>query len=644
MPVQTTLTLLCLVLCLGTPGRSQGQNVLKFFELYDIGAVPGEIVLSPDYQTVIEFEGLTVSTVSSGRADQITVEIDGQIIRLRANQDVVNTDLTVKAGGETALFVLSSDPHAAAPRRYVVRNSPPPLASITYKGVGGAVDPATLAVGTPALPPGASLDLKATQNSRGDVAVQYELSNNADIPLVNEPTRLYILHGGTKVPYTLSRVPPAGSVNVLRKGQSEYGTVVVPSPPNTELTFLWVLVQLGPGGHYAVERDIERLLTVSDQERDFAGLQPSSGPATTPSQAPATQSPPEASETPVTPPTEPASAPDLPPSQQPSALNLIQTPDFKGGTGPWAWYFYANPERGALAEGKVVEGRFCVAVEASGSTVFGIGLVQENLRLQEGQAYTLRFEAQADQATGMGVLLEEEQGGPLDAKLLYTEAKVDASLQTFTYEVVATKTTAVGKLIFWFGDSYTPRPATVCLDTVTLLPADSQAAEPTSPNTSQLAQGVSGDNLLQNPDFDSEADPWGLVIKPEEQAAATGLVRGGSYCVFVEKGGQYPKSIFLVQRNLKLTKGQSYTLHFEATSDVPTSVGTVVEESLAPHDAFFQTDTKLETTQQTFDYPFVASATTTSARLVFKFGGRYSPRPVKICARVARTAAHPNPG
>jgi hypothetical protein len=96
--------------------------VVRYFELTEIGLAPGEIMLSPDYQTIIEFEELSVETASSGRADQLTVEIDDQMIRIRANQDVVNTDLTVKVGGKTALFILRSDPTRQEPLRYVVFN------------------------------------------------------------------------------------------------------------------------------------------------------------------------------------------------------------------------------------------------------------------------------------------------------------------------------------------------------------------------------------------------------------------------------------------------------------------------------------------------------------------------------------------
>jgi hypothetical protein len=96
--------------------------VVRYFDLSQIGLAPGEVTLSPDYQTIIEFEDLSVEMASSGRSDQITVEIDGSVILIRANRDVVNTDLTVKVGGQLALFMLTTDPARQKVRRYVVFN------------------------------------------------------------------------------------------------------------------------------------------------------------------------------------------------------------------------------------------------------------------------------------------------------------------------------------------------------------------------------------------------------------------------------------------------------------------------------------------------------------------------------------------
>lgn len=237
------------------------QNALHYLELKAVGATPAEILLSPDYQTIIEFEEFSVDSASSGRADQITVEIDEQTIRLRANQDVVNTDLTVRAGGETALFVLRSDPSSNAPRRYVIRNSPPPaLTTIGSQGTQGKGNVASLSVGTNDLPPGVTFDLSASTTANGNIAIQYSLMNQGENTIVNDPYRLNFVNEDNKLRYTLSRIPPAGSANMIAKGQAEYGTMIIPTPPNGPITLVWVLVEQGPGGHYTVTRDISALL------------------------------------------------------------------------------------------------------------------------------------------------------------------------------------------------------------------------------------------------------------------------------------------------------------------------------------------------------------------------------------------------
>jgi hypothetical protein len=96
--------------------------VVRYFDLSQINLAPGEVTLSPDYQTIIEFEDLPIEMASSGRSDQITVEINGSMILLRANKNIVNTDLTVMVGGQMALFMLSTDPARQKVRRYVVFN------------------------------------------------------------------------------------------------------------------------------------------------------------------------------------------------------------------------------------------------------------------------------------------------------------------------------------------------------------------------------------------------------------------------------------------------------------------------------------------------------------------------------------------
>jgi hypothetical protein len=121
--IQRSLFLLCVsLLCVGAMSTFAGaqQYAVRYLDLEKITVTPAEIMLSPDYQTIIEFEDFTVEAVSSGRADQITVEIDEQLVRIRANKRVVNTDLSIVVGGTLVLFTLRVEPTSTAARRYLV--------------------------------------------------------------------------------------------------------------------------------------------------------------------------------------------------------------------------------------------------------------------------------------------------------------------------------------------------------------------------------------------------------------------------------------------------------------------------------------------------------------------------------------------
>ena len=92
-----TAGLLCSAILVG---HTHAQDfTLRYFELRDLFHTPGEVQLSPEYQTVIEFDGLTVERVSSGRTDEIVAEVVDNTIRLRANQYIVNTGPDRDGGG-----------------------------------------------------------------------------------------------------------------------------------------------------------------------------------------------------------------------------------------------------------------------------------------------------------------------------------------------------------------------------------------------------------------------------------------------------------------------------------------------------------------------------------------------------------------
>ena len=271
-----------LMVCLGAVGLLAGlgsaqEFTLRYFELRELAHTPGVVQLSPDYQTVIEFEGLSVERVSSGRGDQIIAEVSDNTIRIRANQYIVNTDLTVTAGGKTALFRLEGETETTAPRIYSVRDTPPAkrpaqgpptgadLGADASKDAAGAEsveEPATPPLTRAAEAAPAGTEFKAVVYHSGtELAVQYILTNVSASTLFADPERLQLSYGDVTLPYTLTRVPLSADPNKLAEGASDYGTLVIEDAPQDtgKLELRWTLFREDSSEHFTLTRNLEAI-------------------------------------------------------------------------------------------------------------------------------------------------------------------------------------------------------------------------------------------------------------------------------------------------------------------------------------------------------------------------------------------------
>ena len=287
---------LCATFVLGWALPAHAQDfTLRYLDLNDLYHTPALVTLSPNFQTTLAFDGLAVERVSTGRADQIIAEVVDDSIRLRANTNVVNTDLTVTAGGRTALFILQSDPASDAPRHYLVREKPatprgPPAArtpSTSGQGTGtsdaksgskavsnasggateGSADLSSTYLGSAARRitsiPGT--DFQATVYRNGpEVVIQYVLSNVGDDSLHVDPQRLKLRYGDVELPFTLWRAPERNEAVRLEPGRSEYGTLVLTDPPQDAglVELAWVLSRIGS----STFGTLEWLLELPEQE------------------------------------------------------------------------------------------------------------------------------------------------------------------------------------------------------------------------------------------------------------------------------------------------------------------------------------------------------------------------------------------
>lgn len=271
----------CVLSCTTLGSWPQAQDfTLRYFELRDLFHTPGEVLLSPEYQTVIEFDGLTVERVSSGRTDEIVAEVVDNTIRLRANGYIVNTDLTVMAGGQTALFKLTGNAGADAPRVYLVRNDPPtrrpqgpPTGSASSAMAETQDKTDAVSEDTNAEGEGEASELTQTDTLEGvdfrasvyhageKLIIQYVLGNTASSDLIAEPERLQVRYADITLPYSLERIPLGSTPNTIEEGSADYGTLVIDNAPQDkgQLELRWTLFRGDSARHYTLVRNLEAI-------------------------------------------------------------------------------------------------------------------------------------------------------------------------------------------------------------------------------------------------------------------------------------------------------------------------------------------------------------------------------------------------
>lgn len=244
--------------------HAQGEFTLEYLDLETLDSTPAEILISPDYQTLIEFEGMQIGQPSSGRVDLITLEREPDTVRVRSNQPMVNTDLVVPVGGSVAMFSLRVDEEATAPKRYVVR-APRERQIRTDQTEGTAAsilrDLARQGRRPEILPEGVTFDAQLLFLTDKQVVIQYALANLGEFPITAETQRLSLTFQGEPVQRTISRVAPDDGLARIQTGEGEYGTIVVNNPPEGPLLLEWPITEIGPGTTYYIRREYREGLT-----------------------------------------------------------------------------------------------------------------------------------------------------------------------------------------------------------------------------------------------------------------------------------------------------------------------------------------------------------------------------------------------
>lgn len=228
--------------------------VLTTYDLNQLDARPGRILVSPDVLTLLEFDD-QVEDVATARPDALTIEVSGNVIRLRANWRAGGTDLVVTVANQTAMFTVDIDPESRTTRRYLIEKPKPPVPASSSATRSGGAAALKEAEGEGELPDWLSASFSILSVSGEETVIQYGLKNTGENDIVTDPLRLKVVQGDYTVPFRLERLNTGGSVSRIKPSYAEYGTILIEDPLPSKLTLLWDLIEVGPGHTHTLRKD-----------------------------------------------------------------------------------------------------------------------------------------------------------------------------------------------------------------------------------------------------------------------------------------------------------------------------------------------------------------------------------------------------
>ena len=638
----------------GLLALGSAQEITKrYFNLSELGDIPGVVQVSTDYLTIIEFEGHAVEEASTARGDLYVLEISDNIIRIRANEEVVNTDLYARVAGQTVLFKLESDATTESPRRYVVRDVEPPQRGIQRSnGSSGAPRPdRPTDAEAPLFPKGLLFETDLFRPRQSEIIIQYRLINESEHPIVNDPFRLRVYYGDTSIRYVRTSSPVAGRPNFLAPGEAEYGQIVVPQAPADldRLELEWQLIEVGPGTQHTLVRNFAEMAEgpagaldqatrlpnpasgnvaeapVAEALADEQPTEPEPAPQVTNESSDNVSSNNESSDN------ESAGAAADPATDTTNASVLIDS-SFEGDSSdPWKPLTY----EGGQATGTVTSGEYCTDVTNSGETFWHVSLLHEGLTLNPDHAYTLSLDAYADKPVNL--IYDLSLAREPYTSYFYRNVPLDTSRVTFEHPfTLEGSVDGEVRLVFFMGqvDSANVAPYTVCLDDIRLVDlGPKEGAAASDPATEEVAPATASERApLVRSDFGQGVEnPWDVSIDSAAEASVD--YEAGEACINVKNGGSEPWHVFAGWHELPLEQGKTYEFSFDGYADKPLGIIPLISLGEVPYTAHFQSYETLVQSKTEYRYTFDMQEDDPTARLVFVIGGAENAQaePYRMC-------------
>ncbi len=318
-----------------------------------------------------------------------------------------------------------------------------------------------------------------------------------------------------------------------------------------------------------------------------------------------------------------------------STLNRLRNPGFEDGLTDW-WRFTTGAAQAVFsADANAYAGSRALKVQITqpDNQAWHVQFGQDNLALQEGVHYRLRFALRANQPTTIYGRIRRN-GEPWDSLGWEQAIAVGTGWSVVTAEFVANETIYGGaQLSFDVGQAV----RTLWFDAFELCEATPLRGwhgwlKDRYGSTAAIRAAWAPPNplpepeLLANGSFESGLPPWFTWVTAPAQAtltldSTTATAGTRSLRTTISQVGSLAWHVLVAQGDLALQAGQTYRLTFDAKTNVPGAIGVNVMQNHDPWNGLGLWGTaEPGATWQSFTFVFKAEADEADARVAFDLG------------------------
>lgn len=266
--------------------------------------------------------------------------------------------------------------------------------------------------------------------------------------------------------------------------------------------------------------------------------------------------------------------------------NLIYNGTFDQGDMTRMDYWELVLLNDASAEAKVSEAERELEIHPvqEGNTLEDIQFKQIGIPLKQDQEYELTFQARATEDRSMQVELVSKDGQTsyLTAQEVHLNEEMNSN--TITVQMPADKTDGEAQLLFEVGG----QSGNVYLDDVRLV----QTSNPVDLHP------------LQNGDFSNGMEAWSEYIHFDAQAKTS--IVDEMLQLDIDQAGNEQWSVLIEQKDIELSKGNTYSLSFDAKSSLPRDFEVTVEN--AAYQRYFSDFISVNEDMQHFEFEWEMTA------------------------------------